>query len=64
MGETARMPFIQYDRCEGCGGCAEVFPALFVMRDDLAWFINPAGFTEDMAVAVEACCPFRAIKVQ
>jgi len=57
------VPFIDYGLCEGCGACADEYPGLFVMRDDLAWVLDLDSFSGSDAAQVEAICPFGAIKV-
>jgi ferredoxin len=57
-------PYVAYDLCAGCGGCAELFPELFEMRQEQAWVAHHEWFRDDMAMRVVACCPFHAITVE
>lgn len=56
--------FIAYDLCEGCGGCADEFPELFVMRDDKAWVTDPSLYDPVRHERVAYLCPFRAITLE
>ena len=56
--------YIDYQLCEGCGACADMFPGLFEMRDDLAWVSGASAFAKEEAEEVERCCPFHAIFVE
>jgi len=58
------IPYIDYSLCTGCGACAEVYPVLFVMRDEKAWLINYDKFSPEEYPKVVYVCPFGAIKVE
>lgn len=55
---------IDYALCQGCGGCAELFPQYFELRDDKAWIINPEKFSEKDKDGVLHVCPYYAISVE
>ena len=55
------IPYIDYGLCEGCAVCAELFPDILEMRDDLAWVINAGSFDMDTHTGIEQSCPFGAI---
>jgi len=56
-------PFVDISTCNGCGACAEIFPAYFELRDDRGWV---TGCASDPALTIEHfvnVCPRRAISV-
>jgi len=55
---------IDYALCQGCGGCAEVYPELFEMRDDKAWIINADLYSPDRHKDILHICPYYAISLE
>jgi len=62
--KTMAIPYVHYDRCTGCGGCAAVYPQFFVMRDGLPWLMNHELFVEQRDAGVGRVCPFGAITIE
>lgn len=58
------IPYVDYGLCEGCGACAELFPAVFEMLDDKAWVRGHESFLASDREPVVNCCPFHAITVE
>lgn len=58
------IPYIDYSRCTGCRACAELYPAFFIIKDDVAWVINHEMFDPDRDKNIIYCCPFRAITIE
>jgi len=55
--------FVDVSSCNGCGACAELFPAFFELRDGKGRVL---GTPEDPALTAEhfvGLCPRRAISV-
>jgi ferredoxin len=55
---------IDYGLCAGCGACAEVYPMLFVIRDDKAWIVDYTIFRYEEHKDVPTICPYRAITIE
>jgi ferredoxin len=55
---------IDYGLCVGCGACAEVYPALFTIRDDKAWIVDYTKFHFEEHKDVPTICPYRAITIE
>ena len=55
---------IDYALCQGCGGCAEVYPQYFELRDDKAWVINADTFSPKDRDGILHVCPYYAISVE
>jgi ferredoxin len=55
---------IDYALCQGCGGCAEMYPQYFEMRDDKAWIINSDKFAPKDKDGVLHVCPYYAISLE
>lgn len=55
---------VDYGRCEGCGGCAEAFPALFEMRDDKAWVAGGGVLDPVQQQGLLTICPYYAIAIE
>jgi len=58
------IPYIDYSKCVGCGGCAELYPLFFMMKDEKAWVINHEKFTVEEHSKVVYSCPFGAITIE
>ncbi len=58
------IPNIDYSLCQGCGGCAEMFPDLFEMRDDRAWVVNADSFSVEDRPGILTVCPYYAISLE
>jgi ferredoxin len=66
-GKEARLSMtlnVDYGLCQGCGGCAEAYPELFVMRGEKAWVINPGKFDPLKHKGVLSICPYYAITLE
>ena len=58
------IPYIDYSLCVGCGACAELYPAIFVLRDGQAWVSDLDAFTPSMAGDIIRTCIYGAITVE
>lgn len=58
-----KIPDIDYSLCTGCGGCADAFPELFVIRDDKAWFMDTGKYDPVLHQGVLTVCPYYAISI-
>lgn len=58
------IPYIDYSKCTGCGGCAELYPSFFIIRDEKAWVTNHERFVFEDNRNVVYCCPFSAITIE
>lgn len=58
------VPNIDYSLCTGCGGCAEIYPVFFQMRDDKAWAINTDRFNAEEHQGILTVCPYHAISLE
>lgn len=58
------IPFIDYSLCKGCGACAEIYPVLFVMREEKAWVIGDKGIDEMYHAKIAHLCAFGAISFE
>lgn len=56
-------PFVDVSICNGCGACAEVFPAVFELREDKGWVIATSSDPDLTADHFINVCPRRAISV-
>lgn len=58
------MLYIDYGLCKGCGACAEIFPSIFVMRDEKAWVIIDEILDVHEHRKIVTVCAFGAISIE
>lgn len=61
---TEMIPYIDYALCVGCGACAELYPAYFVLRDGQAWLVGHMQFDPELTEDVINSCIYGAISVE
>jgi len=58
------IPSIDYSLCKGCGACAEIYPSIFVMREEMVWVISDEGIDAKDHAKIVSICVFGAISFE
>ncbi len=64
MSSLRMVPNIDYSLCQGCGGCSDLYPRFFELREEKAWVINTDEFNSEECPGVLTVCPYYAITLE